>query len=418
MSLRKSWLFILPVLTAFALAQSGFFAGFRNGLPPVTPQTPGEKFAATFGEAMKAQGNWMAAFNAAQTDAERARLFDDRRQLEATSKSLVELATSLGDRSPLAVESLVWVMTHLPESEIGREAAALLLRDFGTSPLLQPICTRLAESRSELAVETLRKLTETTTIPAVLGSAELALGELLKVKAEQSGWSHPQQAQAWSAEAESLFAKSMTNSPETTSQSRNQTGFDASPRDQAEANLREIQTRRVGKPAPEIEGPNLRGETMRLSDHRGRVVVVSFWGNWCSLCVSMLPHDRELVERMKGRPFTFLGVNSDNDPSIVLKKVEEGSITWNSWSDGGETRGGEIAEQWNVKSLPCDYIIDAKGIIRHKVGPRPDEHDTVYIKDADGKIVNRWKSRAEEISTVVEALVREAEAEAASSASL
>ena len=78
----------------------------------------------------------------------------------------------------------------------------------------------------------------------------------------------------------------------------------------------------------------------------------------------MYPHERSLVARMKDKPFTILGVNSD--PAAKYKTaIEKNNITWPSFWDGGST-GGPIATAWGVSSWPTLYIIDHKGVIRDK----------------------------------------------------
>jgi len=78
----------------------------------------------------------------------------------------------------------------------------------------------------------------------------------------------------------------------------------------------------------------------------------------------MYPHERSLVERLKDKPSTILGVNSDSSKRYK-KAIEENNITWPSFWDGGRT-GGPIATAWTVRGWPTIYIIDAKGVIRFK----------------------------------------------------
>ena len=78
----------------------------------------------------------------------------------------------------------------------------------------------------------------------------------------------------------------------------------------------------------------------------------------------MYPHERSLVARMKDKPFTILGVNSD--PAVRYKKaIKENNITWPSFWDGGKT-GGPIAPEWAVRGWPTLYILDAKRVIRYQ----------------------------------------------------
>ncbi len=78
----------------------------------------------------------------------------------------------------------------------------------------------------------------------------------------------------------------------------------------------------------------------------------------------MYPHERSLVEKMKGRPFALLGVNSDEKKELKEAIARE-NITWRSWWDGGSTRG-PIAGHYSVSGWPTIYLIDHQGIIRYK----------------------------------------------------
>lgn len=79
----------------------------------------------------------------------------------------------------------------------------------------------------------------------------------------------------------------------------------------------------------------------------------------------MYPHERSLVKRLKDEPFALLGVNSDSDRDKLIGIMEEESITWRSWWDGGST-SGPIATRWNAVGWPTMYVIDSKGVIRYR----------------------------------------------------
>src|SRR5437660_7192637 len=102
----------------------------------------------------------------------------------------------------------------------------------------------------------------------------------------------------------------------------------------------------------------------------------------------MYPHERSLVEKLEGKPFALLGVNSDKDREALKKVLEKEKITWRSWFDGGST-GGPIASKWNVHGWPTLVLVDAKGVIRHKFVGSPgdeklDELIGDLVKEADG----------------------------------
>lgn len=142
----------------------------------------------------------------------------------------------------------------------------------------------------------------------------------------------------------------------------------------------------VGMTAPEIEGTDVDGMPLRLSDHRGKVVVLVFWGSWCGPCMAFLPTEKSLVERMKGRPFVLLGVNSDKDRETARAKSVEKGITWKSWFDGGSAHG-PIASRWDVAGWPTIVVIDKAGVLRfrdlphHTPGPLNEAVDSLLNEE-------------------------------------
>ena len=132
----------------------------------------------------------------------------------------------------------------------------------------------------------------------------------------------------------------------------------------AQDELFEMRELAFGKTAPEIAGEDVDGQPLKLSDYRGKVVVLTFWASWCGPCMGMVPHERTLVERMKDRPFALLGVNGDDDRALAKKTAETNKMTWHSFWNGGTN--GPITDAWNVKGWPTTYVLDHKGVIRFK----------------------------------------------------
>ena len=137
----------------------------------------------------------------------------------------------------------------------------------------------------------------------------------------------------------------------------------------AKSELFELRNLRVGKVAPEIEADGVDGKKFKLSDHRGKVVAVVFWGTWCGPCMADVPHEREMTERLHGKPFTIVGINSDDKREKAVETMAKEKMTWPSFWNGEEGPGGPIAKAWNVRAWPTVYVLDAKGVIRFK-GPR------------------------------------------------
>lgn len=85
----------------------------------------------------------------------------------------------------------------------------------------------------------------------------------------------------------------------------------------------------------------------------------------------MIPGERELVKKMAGRPFTLVGINSDQSRSALKDILKKQEITWPNIWDGmpnqdpdGEV--GKIARRWNVSGWPTIYVLDHEGVIRHR----------------------------------------------------
>ena len=80
----------------------------------------------------------------------------------------------------------------------------------------------------------------------------------------------------------------------------------------------------------------------------------------------MYPHERSLVEKLKDEPFAIIGVNSDEDLDKLAEAVKQENITWRSFWNGPLGTSGQISTQWNIRGWPTLFLIDAKGVIRHK----------------------------------------------------
>lgn len=137
----------------------------------------------------------------------------------------------------------------------------------------------------------------------------------------------------------------------------------------AEEHLKELKFRASGKAAPEIVGIDLEGQPLKLSDYRGRVVLLNFWATWCFPCMKLVPHEREIAAEFQGDFFDIVGVNCDSDIKQANEAVVRTNMTWRSFRN--EAIGEEpITKEWNILGYPTVYLIDHHGIIRKRwVGP-------------------------------------------------
>jgi thiol-disulfide isomerase/thioredoxin len=118
----------------------------------------------------------------------------------------------------------------------------------------------------------------------------------------------------------------------------------------------------IGRTAPEIEGEDIDGKPMKLSDFRGKVVLVTFWATWCVPCLARVPYEKALVEKMKDRPFVLIGVNGDDDREKVKTVSAKKGISRRSFWNGGASKG--IPLQWGIRGWGTTYVIDANGVVR------------------------------------------------------
>ncbi len=140
---------------------------------------------------------------------------------------------------------------------------------------------------------------------------------------------------------------------------------------QAEAALRGLRGPAIGHTTPEIAGDDVDGKGMKLSDSRGKVVLLNFGCHeTCSPCRAMYPYEKSLVKRRAGERFVLLGFDVSADRKKLGQAMRAEGITWRSWCENGN---GPIARQWVSEALPTLYLLDPKGVIRAKYVGFPGE---------------------------------------------
>jgi thiol-disulfide isomerase/thioredoxin len=127
----------------------------------------------------------------------------------------------------------------------------------------------------------------------------------------------------------------------------------------------------VGMSAPDFSAAAVGGQVVRLSELRGKVVVLDFWATWCPPCRAMIPHERELVEKFRDKPFAFISISADEDLSELREVLAGERMSWPNIQDGPD---GPIQRLYEIQYFPTIYVLDKAGVIRFKdvSGPQLD----------------------------------------------
>jgi peroxiredoxin len=126
-----------------------------------------------------------------------------------------------------------------------------------------------------------------------------------------------------------------------------------------------IPSPREGFAAPEVDLERLEGDRVRLSDLRGRVVVLNIWASWCPPCRAEMPALQALHEQRLGQGIIVLGINSTVQDSEQAARdfAAEYGLSFPIALD----RDGEATRLYQVRALPSTFFIDRQGIIRRVV---------------------------------------------------
>ncbi|HQR06449.1 MAG TPA: redoxin family protein [Gemmatales bacterium] len=267
-------------------------------------------------------------------------------------------------KDPAALDSLTWAMQtsggSTAKNGIYRQALKMIRSGFLDSSGIKKLFPMLAHSNDDDSIQVLRDVIAKHPDRKVQAKAAKALANGLENAVQQ--------------------AKMIQNRPEVRKNYEEQVGkevveallvnADRNKKEAAEL-TKLVQDKysdvfpnlAIGQPAPEVINKDLDDKTVKLSDLKGRVVVLDIWATWCGPCRAMIPHEREMVEKLKDKPFTLVSISADEEKETLTNFLAKEKMPWTHWWSG---KSGGILEDWDVQYFPTIYVIDAKGIIRHK----------------------------------------------------
>jgi thiol-disulfide isomerase/thioredoxin len=309
------------------------------------PKTPPEEFGEITSQFNKDLSQLAAAFRTAK---------DEKAQEEAKNKALklpeIYAAKMIAfaekhPNDPVAVDALMWVCVVPASRRLPIEQKTLMLvREKAKSDVIKIIATD-------------------------------AMANQIFEKEDRTP--------AQTKEAESLYA-------EVVAKGRNVKDLPKEVLENAEGNLFEIRNLVIGQAAPEAESNDLDGKAVKLSDHKGKVVVLDFWATWCGPCVGMIPHERDMVKKHEGKPLVFISVSADEKKEKVKEFLEKEKMPWTHWWSGQD---GGVVKKWNIRAFPTIYIMDAQGVLRAKLVGGGDDTEKKLTETVE-KLVNEAAKKA------------------------
>jgi len=120
----------------------------------------------------------------------------------------------------------------------------------------------------------------------------------------------------------------------------------------------------IGAVAPDFTQNDTKGKPVKLSDFRGKYVLIDFWASWCGPCRQENPNVVRAYAQFKSKNFEILGVSLDNPNAKTawLNAIEKDKLTWTQVSDlQGWTN--QVARLYGVESIPQNFLIDPNGVI-------------------------------------------------------
>ena len=99
----------------------------------------------------------------------------------------------------------------------------------------------------------------------------------------------------------------------------------------------------------------------KISDWKGKIVLIDVWASWCTPCRKQMPKLKALFEKFKDKGLTVIAISYDKDKEKWSKAIKEDALPWLHYCDFVEYDQNKLWIDWGVDSIPYNFLINKDG---------------------------------------------------------
>ncbi len=119
----------------------------------------------------------------------------------------------------------------------------------------------------------------------------------------------------------------------------------------------------IGKPIIDIVQPDAEGQQLKLSDLKGKVVLIDFWASWCAPCRAENPNLVKVYNQYKDVGFTIYSVSLDTDKKKWIDAVQKDGLSWKNHVAVLDANNNKAAMDYRITGIPMSFLVNREGII-------------------------------------------------------